>query len=399
MVNIRNIMRAILKTTIIITLLFSACKQDYDYPGGDEYKNLYMPQANQVITKGLLMSDTAQVLSFSASYGGPGKPGSNIEVGFDVSPSLVDTFNLRNGTSYAMMPEGSYDLDKQGTISSGSLSTGSLKLKVKTKGVLNVFESYLLPVSIKSNNANLRLNDQLSTTYFLVTPSYAPGEVPRQKVLKIDNGNLLAFPYGSGANLALIVRQANTNMYRFTVNPDGTFSAGTAIGFGWGNVQIFIPFSDRWVIRRDDGAMVQYLWSQTGEFQGGNEVGSGWDNNDLIIGYKNNIYNRNKVSKALTRWPFAGCFCGGVFNVAGDWNTYTQIIPYKNTLLGVTASGDLYENQVTESGEVSGTRKVGSGWDIYTKVIPFGDDLLGLDNEGNIWRYKFDTRGFWALRP
>jgi hypothetical protein len=385
-------------TIALIALLFSACKQDYQYPGGDQYINLYMPQANSTITSGLMVSDTAQSLRYSASFGGPGRPDHDVKVNFKVNAAQVDSFNVQNGTSYVMMPQGSYEIEETGTIPAGSLSTGSLKLKVMTKNVLKVFESYLLPVSIVSNDAGLRLSDNLKTTYFLITPSYAPGEVPREHVLKLDDGTVQAFPYGLGANLALIVRQKDNNMYRYPLKSDGTFASPATIGIGWGNVQIFIPFDDRWVIRRDDAAMVQYMWSQTGDFQGGNDVGAGWGNNDLIFGYKNNIYNRDAASKALTRWPFAGCFCGGVFGVGGSWGNYTQIIPFKNTFLGVTASGELWESQVSGTGEVSGTRKVGSGWDIYTKVIPFGNDLLGLDSKGDVWRYKFDSRGFWALK-
>lgn len=392
-------MKKILTAIAFLALLLGACKQQYQYPGGDQYKDLYMPQANSItVTKGLLMSDSAQSILYSASYGGPGKPSSSITVNFDASPALVDSFNNKNGTSYEALPEGSYDLQKQGVIPANGFSTGSLKLNVKTKGILNVFESYLLPVSIKANSANLKLNEDLKTTYFLITPSYAPGEVPRQHVLKLDNGSVKAFPYGLGANLALIARQADNNMYRFPLNSDNTFASPATIGIGWGNVQIFIPFDDRWVIRTDDGSMVQYLWSQTGDFQGGGQVGAGWDNNDIILGYKNNIYNRNRDTKKLTRWPYAGCFCGGVFDVGGDWSSYTQIIPYKNTILGITATGDLWENQVSETGDVSGTRQVGSGWDIYTTVIPFGDALLGLDSNGDVWRYEFDPRGFWALK-
>lgn len=392
-------MKRILTVFASMTILLCACSKQYDYPEDAQYKNLYMPQANnQTITKGLMMSDTAQTLIYSAYYGGPGKPDHTINVTFKASPSLVDSFNNANGTAYTVLPENSYELTDKGTINAGSFSTGSLELKVKTKGVLNVFESYLLPVSISANDAGLRINSNLQTTFFLITPSYAPGEVPREKVLHLDNGSVQAFPYGSGVNQALIVRQADNNMYRFPLKADGSFDAPATIGIGWGNVQIFIPFDDRWVIRRDDGAMVQYLWSQTGDFQGGGQVGAGWDNNDLILGYKNNIYNRNTVSKKLTRWPYAGCFCGGVFDVGGDWSAYSQIIPYKNTLLGITPSGDLWESQVSETGDVSNTRKVGSGWDLYTKVIPFGNDLLGLDSNGDVWRYHFDPRGFWALK-
>jgi Domain of unknown function (DUF1735) len=392
-------MKRILTAFASITVLLCACSKQYNYPEDGQYKDLYMPQANNpTVTFGLPMSDTAQQLVYSASYGGPGKPDHDIAVTFTATPSLVDSFNTVNGTNYTVLPANSYELTDKGTIYAGTLSTGSLRLKVKTKDVLNVFESYLLPVSISANDAGLPVKSNLQTTFFLITPSYAPGEVPREKVLHVDNSSVQAFPYGTGANLALIVRQADNNMYRFPLKADNTFDAPSTIGNGWGNVQIFIPFDDRWVIRRDDGAMVQYLWSQTGVFQGGNDVGAGWDNNDLIIGYKNNIYNRNTVSKHLTRWPFAGCFCGGVFDVGGDWSLYNQIIPYKNTLLGVTPSGDLWESQVSEAGDVSNTRKVGSGWDLYVKVIPFGNDLLGLDSNGDIWRYHFDSRGFWALK-
>lgn len=392
-------MKIFVTALVALTFLLAACSKKYDFPADPQYVNLYMPQATSTtITKGLLMSDEAQSLQFSVYYGGPGKPGQNINISFAASPSLVDSFNTANGTTYTILPEISYDLDKQGTIPAGSLTSGTLQLKVKTKGFLNVFESYLLPVSITSNDANLRVNANLKTTFFLITPSYAPGEVPREKVLTLDNGSLQAFPYASGDNIALIVRRADNNMWRYPKSAGNGFDAPHQIGTGWGDVRSFMPLDDRWVIWRENGTMAQFQWSPTGQFQGGYDVGSGWNNNDMIVGYKNQIYNRNIDTKALTRWPFAGCFCGGVFPVSGDWSSYTQIIPYKNTLLGVTASGDLWENQVTAAGEVSGTRKVGSGWDLYTKVIPFGDALLGLDSNGDVWRYNFDSRGFWALK-
>ncbi|WEK33940.1 MAG: discoidin domain-containing protein [Candidatus Pseudobacter hemicellulosilyticus] len=162
------------KLSIVCSLLLltglSGCEKEYDLPSQpiDSYTKIYMPQAvtNPAVYE-LSIADTAQYLTYSASFGGQDYPGSDIPVTFVVSNELIDSFNLANGTSYAALPEKSYVFSTASAIiPAGKLSTGPLSIGVTTDGNMDMLTDYLLPISI--GKAGEKVNDKLRTTFFKV---------------------------------------------------------------------------------------------------------------------------------------------------------------------------------------------------------------------------------------
>jgi hypothetical protein len=153
-------------------LLMASCKDEVSLPVQplENYVKVYMPQAVDVPRAySLKISDTAQEIIYSASCGGQDYPTSDIKVNFAVSNELVDSFNKANGTNYAVMPDKSYDLSTlSAVIAKGTLSTGPLKIFVKTNGpgAIPFLKDYLLPVSIR--DATEKINTKLTTTFFKV---------------------------------------------------------------------------------------------------------------------------------------------------------------------------------------------------------------------------------------
>ncbi len=153
-----------------LVLIFSGCKDNKDIPDAAKYVKIYMPQATESPAKvSLVMADTAQTIIFGAAYGGLDFPGADINITFKVDNALVAAFNQKNGTNYAVMPVGSYELQQtSAVISKGKLATAPLQIRVKTAGVLESLRQYLLPVTIEQVSGNLPVNEALRTAYFLV---------------------------------------------------------------------------------------------------------------------------------------------------------------------------------------------------------------------------------------
>lgn len=191
---------------LFVSCCLVACKYDTDIPNPSDYAKVYMPQAiDTPARRTFVMADTLQSIVIGAAYGGPNSLESPIEVTFRVDPALVDAFNNANGTSYAPMPAGSYELpNPRASISAGGVSSSALRIKVKTKGALEPFKQYLLPVTIDQVNGNIPVNESLKTTYFVV-------EGQREGTpLKV-----MSFGKGSGAhNMALVADIINPH------NPD-----------------------------------------------------------------------------------------------------------------------------------------------------------------------------------
>lgn len=167
---------------ILAGIIASGCLKDkVNLPAqnADDYNAVYMPQAiSSPNTANLAFTTDDQFLIYGADYGGIGYPQQDIHVSFTVSPDSVAAFNSRNGTNYPLMPNGSYELDAtDAVIPKGALSTQPLRITVKTQGILSLFKEYLLPVTIKADG-NFKLNNNLSTTYYVVKASLDVSDFP-----------------------------------------------------------------------------------------------------------------------------------------------------------------------------------------------------------------------------
>lgn len=163
-------------TTIIAICCMGCLKDEVSLPEQKEsdYNLVYMPQAvNPPAISSLLFKTETQFLVYGANYGGTSYPESDIQVSFSVQADSVAAFNEKNRTSYPMMPAGSYTLsDAAAIIPKGKLASQPLKISVKTEGALELFKEYLLPVTLSLNSGtNVKMNQNLSTAYYLVSAS------------------------------------------------------------------------------------------------------------------------------------------------------------------------------------------------------------------------------------
>lgn len=165
--------RTIFISIIILAACSMACKKKLiDDPG--QYSKIFMPQAvDYPAMRSLIMTDTLQHIVFGAAYGGVNDQSQLINVQFAVNPALVDSFNMKNGTNYVLLPAASYTIDNLTTdIPAGKVSSMPLRFAIKTVGGLETSKDYLLPISIVQTDASIPVNENLRTTYFQIKTEY-----------------------------------------------------------------------------------------------------------------------------------------------------------------------------------------------------------------------------------
>lgn len=400
-------MNKLILAALTATMLI-ACNKDVpvksDFPGADNYAKVYMPQATRnPVENRVSITDQPDTITYSAFLGGISPASVDVSVSFSVLPAAVDAYNLAHGTDYTMMPEGSYALEQSAAvIGAGQHSTGALNLIIKSKGFIEPFKTYMLAVTMQDAGGKTNVNEALKTTYFLVTGSYAPGEVPREKAASFGaaGGSFLI-----GFNDKLIRRDpANGNLLLYKPDAAGVYNTTPAtIGAGWDAFNLaFYYGGNRLIARNKDGGqdIVQFGIDPNGNLGQGVTVGFGWSIFSKIIPYKGLLLGIDAAGN-MTKYPLKedGAFdYGNISGIGAGWNTFVNIFPYGDALIAIEANGNMWQYPLTENGVFGSRVQVGSGWDMYVNVIPSGTDLLGQDAQGELWRYKFNPNGLWPLK-
>lgn len=157
-------------TCLLAVALITACKKD-DHTA----KTVYMPDAGKgIVKKEFAIADTPFIVFYSAVITGTdyasvsGVSAANeITVNFKADTALVAKFNEENGTSYPLLPAGSYELQATAIIPKGAAGTGNLPLKIIAKNKIDPFQDYMIPVSIEGISGASGSGYQ-QTTYFVV---------------------------------------------------------------------------------------------------------------------------------------------------------------------------------------------------------------------------------------
>ncbi|PVD50779.1 hypothetical protein DC498_18635 [Terrimonas sp.] len=173
MINYKSLLYSIY---LCLTVAVVGClKDDTDLPeqNAEDYYQVYMPLAVQnPIAVNLKFGSEAQAFVYGANYGGLNYPGKDIQVDFSVASNLVDSFNLQYGTQYELLPQSAYSLAAtSAVIPAGTLATQPLDIKVISEGNMDIFKSYLLPVSLSLKSNDFKINENLKTTFYVVTAS------------------------------------------------------------------------------------------------------------------------------------------------------------------------------------------------------------------------------------
>jgi endonuclease/exonuclease/phosphatase family metal-dependent hydrolase len=178
---------------------------------------------NTAISKVLNTTDSLQTITYTAEYNG-NDPAGDITLHFKADTTLSDSFNLKNGTAYPSMPEGSYSLTQTtAAIPEGTTTTPSLSVKVKTKGVLTPFQQYLLPVRIDTVTGSLAPDKKLvidknkGVAYFLIEATKKGVELTVMSYGKGSGFNDMQALAGTIINYKpdlLVVREMDVNTTR-----------------------------------------------------------------------------------------------------------------------------------------------------------------------------------------
>ena len=385
---------------LVITSVLACSKEvkvDLDFPTADQYSKVYIPQANHnPILKQISLTDEVYNFGINAFYGGPNKAKNEISVTFEINEDKVEEFNKRYGTSYQIMPEGSYALEKNSVkIESGASSSAILQVNVKGKGFLDPFTSYILPVTIRSTDAPI--SESLNTVYFEVVGSYAPGEVPREKVLSLGNyyGGLLF----SINDDKLMGKNSQGDLLLYEADAAGKYGDAKKIGDGFTVFPNLFYFSPNRIVGVNVD-VTQYTLNDNGIPGPTRVIGWGWNIFKNVIPYKDYLIGiRPEGLTTSYQYNELGDLDGSTIkDIATDWNRYKQVIAYNNSLLAIEPDGSLWQIPMSTAGVPGERQQIGQGWDMYQYIIVSGNDLLALDASGDLWRYKFDPKGFWPLK-
>ena len=115
----------------------------------------------------LVLTDTAQPVTFGAAYGGLDYASRDIGLSFIVDTTDIAAYNTANGTSYLPLPAASYTVSSlRDTIKAGQTSSNPLTLSITTAS-LDFTAHYILPIKLAAASSGT-INSSLQTTYFTI---------------------------------------------------------------------------------------------------------------------------------------------------------------------------------------------------------------------------------------
>ncbi len=165
----KNISKLIWAFAVLLLLgnIITSCNKP-DVVTYSKEGSIYIPRAAGDNSKlSLLVTDTAQPVTFGAAYGGLKYPSQDIAVTFKIDSSLISNYNAQNGTSYIMLPAFSYAIPSlSGVIKAGQTGSDILPVNITTTN-LDKGGKYILPISIASVSSGT-IDSSLRTVFFTI---------------------------------------------------------------------------------------------------------------------------------------------------------------------------------------------------------------------------------------
>ncbi len=415
MVIIADILNGLkMKTTsiyglLLLTLVWGSCSKVIIYEPTEAekgaYSRVYMPAAERGLTTVSLSNQVEEkVFTFNAYLGGPIDAQADIAVTFAVDNSKIAAYNEANGSNYKALPAEAYELAvSQAVIKAGERSTPTLQVKVTSGDHLELFESYLLPITIADASASL--NEAYTTAYFLFPVSYPPGEVPTELIgsLGADWGRYLT-NYSRGS---LLRHDHNFDIWVHKPDAEGKFTAAPErIGENWGDSESFYFINDQSMLVRNHpywAGLFRFSITENYFLEGYGAwetfwLGDFWDQY-VMVPYGDYMLTV-EGDGVLRRQAMYSHPNAGKTELASGFNGFRQILSYQNdALLALDGTGRLWYYPMSDQA-VPGTRRlVGTGWQMYSRIlVTEAGDILALDPNGDLYRYAFNPVGFYPLQ-
>lgn len=151
---------------------FYACS-DWSTPKVDYTDNMkvyFVPSRNAPSTLNLYGICDTTISIAGVRYGGTQTPVGEMTVSLALgNASLVDAYNLSNGTEYKVFPEGVVTLlENMVTIPSHTFASSAFSVRINDNELLVSNQSYLLPVQMTRVEGVLSINENYTTAYVIV---------------------------------------------------------------------------------------------------------------------------------------------------------------------------------------------------------------------------------------
>lgn len=166
----------ILVYALMICMFTISCKKEVAIADEDSYHKLYIPQAAKGVHSINFQYDEteADTVFYGAAIGGFTKNEQAIALSFEILNSRLTEFNLKNNTSYQLLPKISYTLVGEKSLIPQSKVSSGLSHVIIDPGQLDKEASYLLPIEVKAEGSGILYNEKLKTIFITVTFSEAP---------------------------------------------------------------------------------------------------------------------------------------------------------------------------------------------------------------------------------
>ncbi|MEI5983906.1 MULTISPECIES: DUF1735 domain-containing protein [Sphingobacterium] len=391
---------------LLIVMMFSCSKVIIYETTAEEdalYGKLYIPKAERgVVQQAVSPSGEPIDLDFNVYLGGPKDAGQDIQITAAADASLLDSFNRANGTNYELLPASNYQLTGSNLlITAGQRMSNKLQVQIKPDANLQLFKSYLLPITIQSQSSGIATNQKFQTIYYVIQVSYPRGEVPRDKVLSLGaNWGLFI---GPGSRGSLLLKKNNHDIMSYVPDQAGVFSdPPKVVGVFWDASESWYLIDDQSIVFRNHPYWAglfsfrinaDYTMAQANPFW----LGDFW-NKWTLVPFKNYLLTVD-ANGIMNRQPVLSNVSAAKTEVATGFKGYKQLMAFKDELLALESNGKLWAYSMSELAVPSNRRLIGEGFDMYQKIMVLKGDLVGLDAAGDIYRYKdFRTDGFYPLK-
>ncbi len=224
----------------------------------------------------------------------------------------------------------------------------------------------------------------------------------------------------------VLVRTRAGVLVQYAGNGVGGWSKSTAIGSGWGGMNLIIRAGDfsgdgkADVIARDPAGK---LWLYRGNGAGGwgakTLIGSGWGAFTAV--FSPGDFDGNGTTDLMGRdpsgglWLYRGNGAGGFgtkSKVGSGWSNFTAVFGVGDftgdgdvDVMARDKSGRLLVYRGNGAGGWSGSQQVGAGWAGFTALLGPGDfdgdgavDVMARDASGALWLYRGNGIGGWGAK-
>ena len=203
------------------------------------YHKVYLPAAVDLNRMELIHKDSNYRLTIGASYaGGLEKAPSEIPLEFKINLDSVTAYNQAYGTNYKALPISSiFYSDLKGVIPAGGVSSALKVIMINPTKGMDLFEDYLLPISIKADLPDgITINPKLSTAYYVIKSKLNLADFPdfnrgKWKIVGISSEELTGEGPNNGRGVFMLDNDYGTFWHT-------KWSGGEALGPHWVDIDM-----------------------------------------------------------------------------------------------------------------------------------------------------------------